>query len=100
LYRPILSYEEMSGLPQAGPSQLYDALARILGLEQITDAIGRLAAALRKAEEPGRAAKERGQQLKAALAAVDDGRARAALAELAKRKPNLGVLTALANRDC
>lgn len=42
LYRPILSYEELSGLLQAGPSQLHDALTRILGLEQIIDADTRL----------------------------------------------------------
>ncbi|MFE0021473.1 AAA family ATPase [Amycolatopsis sp. NPDC059021] len=96
VYRPILSYEEMGGLLQAGPSQLYDALARILGLEQITDAAARLVAALKKAEELARETKERGQQLKAALAGVDDDRAKAALAELAKRTPDLGVLTALA----
>jgi hypothetical protein len=54
LYRPILSYEEMSGLLQAGPSQLYDALARILGLEQITDAVSRLAETLKRSQEPER----------------------------------------------
>ena len=64
LYRPILSYEELSGLLQAGTSQLHDALARILGLEQITDAGIRLTDELKRVQEPERQAKELGGQLK------------------------------------
>lgn len=96
LYRPILSYEELSGLLQAGPSQLHDALTRILGLEQIIDADTRLTNALKRLQEPERQAKELGGQLKDTLAGVEDERAASALAQLTKRKPDIDAVTRLA----
>jgi DNA repair exonuclease SbcCD ATPase subunit len=96
LYRPILSYEEMSGLLHAGPSRLYDALARILGLDQITDAGTRLTEALKTAQEPDRKAKEVTRQLKESLGALEDGRAAVASTELSRRKPDVGAIESLA----
>lgn len=41
-YRPMLSYDELSGLLEAGPSELYDAIAKVLGTEQLADALARI----------------------------------------------------------
>jgi energy-coupling factor transporter ATP-binding protein EcfA2 len=37
-YRPFLSYNEMGAMLEGKPSELYDAVAPILGLEDLTDA--------------------------------------------------------------
>jgi recombinational DNA repair ATPase RecF len=37
VYRPVLSYDELGRLFDGGPSALYDALAKLLGLEVLTD---------------------------------------------------------------
>jgi recombinational DNA repair ATPase RecF len=39
---PILSYSELGGMMEEGPSKLFDALNRILGLEAITEALAAL----------------------------------------------------------
>jgi len=44
-YRPFLSYNELGSMLEGGPSQLYDALAPILGLEDISLAQKALAVA-------------------------------------------------------
>ena len=41
-YRPFLSYNELARMLDEGPSFLYDALASILGLEELVDAHDRL----------------------------------------------------------
>src|SRR5580693_3189766 len=39
MYRPLLSYDELSGILEGKPSEFYDQLYRLLGLEQLTQAI-------------------------------------------------------------
>ncbi|ATE57062.1 ATP-binding protein [Actinosynnema pretiosum] len=95
-YRPILSYEELGGLLRAEPSKLYDALNPILGIGQVTAVRATLNAELKQVQAPVTRAKEAQKALKAALAGLDDSRARAALAELGKRAPDLGALAAQA----
>lgn len=41
-YRPILSYNELGSILDQGPSKLYDAVAAILGLEDLAEAQERL----------------------------------------------------------
>ncbi len=41
-YRPLLTYEELGALLASEPSKLHDEVARVLGLEQLDDAIKRL----------------------------------------------------------
>lgn len=41
-HRPIMSYDELGGLLEDGPSNLYDALNRLLGLDEIADTDNRL----------------------------------------------------------
>jgi len=38
IYRPFLSYSELGSMLEAGPSELFDALARILGLDDLVQA--------------------------------------------------------------
>lgn len=96
LYRPILSYEELSGLLQAGPVQLYDALDRILDLKQITEACERLAKELKRMQEPDDEAKKLKNRLKSTLAGIEDERAVSAREQLSKRKPDIDAVTRLA----
>ena len=39
-HRPFLSYNELGSLLDEGPSKLYDALAKVLGLDALVDACG------------------------------------------------------------
>lgn len=41
-HRPLMSYDELGGLLETSPSTLHDALYKLLGLEEITDAEQRL----------------------------------------------------------
>lgn len=96
LFRPILSYEELGGLLEAGPTHLHDALAKILGVDQLSEAVDALKAARKAARRPEDDAKALATTLKAALAGVDDERAAQALSLLQARNPGLDALTALA----
>lgn len=96
LYRPILSYDELGGLLQAGPSKLFDKLDAILGIEQATDAEQRLAEALKGQREADKAAKAEVRELKKVLAALDDPRATAALDLVRKHHPDLDAVQAIA----
>ncbi|MBY6366557.1 AAA family ATPase [Rhodococcoides corynebacterioides] len=97
LHRPILSYDEIGGLVEDSPSALYDALATLLGLEEITDAEKRLAAALKAAKVPRSEASAGLRELRALVADIDDDRARSAATLLKKRAPDLDALLALAS---
>ena len=57
-YRPFLSYEELGALLTSKPTELYDALAAILGLEDLASAEKRLG-------DYAREARERQQEIKA-----------------------------------
>lgn len=96
LYRPVLSYEELGRLFDGGPSVLYDALAKLLGLEVLTAVEKRLAADLKVAKESRDAADGERKQLMTALSAVTDERAEAVLKLLKKRPPALDQIVAIA----
>lgn len=96
-WRPFLSYNELGGLLEEGPSKLYDALSRVLGLEEWSDAEERLKAARRITEEDAKAAKSKAGELRAVLDKLADPRAAQARACLsAKGSWNLEKLEALA----
>lgn len=42
MYRPLLSYDELGGILEGRPSEFYDELYKLLGLEQLTEAMHRL----------------------------------------------------------
>lgn len=83
-YRPILSYSELGQMMTAKPIRMYDALATILGLGQLSDAQQRLADREKELAEPEKRAKAALDGLGAALAGTDDHRARVAAAALAR----------------
>lgn len=96
LYRPILSYDEIGGLFDGGPSGLYDALAKLLGLDEIYDAEKRLTAQLKLTKAPRQAADDALKKLKIALAAATEDRAAAALALLRARQVDVDAVEQLA----
>ncbi|TDD70269.1 recombinase RecF [Jiangella aurantiaca] len=96
LYRPILSYEELGGILQEGPSRLFDALDAILGIEQATDALQRLAAIAKELDAPAKAVKAERTELKKLLAASTDERAAQAHDLLRRHRPDLAAVEAVA----
>lgn len=96
LYRPILSYDELGGLLEAGPSELHDALARLLGLEQLADATRRLRGLVTRLQEPEKTAKALRSTLKAELDNSTDERAAHVLEALRKRSPDLDLIQSYA----
>lgn len=86
LCRPVLSYDELGRLFDGGPSALYDALAKLLGLDALTDAEKSLAATLKAAKADRAAADDERKRLAAQLCASSDERAVRAVA-LLRRKP-------------
>jgi hypothetical protein len=79
-YRPMMSYDELGGMLEAGPSALYDALAKALGVERITEAIKRLETRAKSLKVTESALSAQRRALQTDAAAVDDERARQAAA--------------------
>ncbi|MCZ4080189.1 hypothetical protein O1W68_19775 [Rhodococcus sp. H36-A4] len=96
LHRPILSYDEIGGLIEDSPSTLYDALAELLGLDEIADAEKRLASALKDAKVPRVQAKDALAQLRHIVGESPDDRAQSAATLLKKRAPDVDAVQALA----
>lgn len=94
LYRPVLSYEELGRLFDGGPSVLYDALAKLLGLDVLTAVEKKLAADLKVAKESREAADSERRKLLAALGEVTDERAVQMVTLLRKRPPPLDDVVA------
>ncbi|MDL9948974.1 ATP-binding protein [Gordonia sp. ABSL11-1] len=95
IYRPILSYDEIGGLLEQEPSKLYDALDKLLALDEVQDAETRLNAEYAERRRPRKTAKDAVTALKKAVVGVDDERA-AALAKLVRsRTPDLDAIAGL-----
>ncbi|MGY1601671.1 AAA family ATPase [Geodermatophilus sp. SYSU D00815] len=94
-YRPFLSYSELGAMLNGRPSDMYDSLFRILGLQRLVDAQDRLKAALDVFKEEEKQLKAEREDLLDALAGIDDERAGAVAEELRKRAPDLDVLRGL-----
>ncbi|OZG26380.1 hypothetical protein BH683_023705 [Williamsia sp. 1138] len=95
IYRPLLTYDEIGGLLDQEPSKLYDALATLLGLEEIQDAEKRLADLLSERKQPRAVATNALRDLKVTLQGAGDARAVDAAKLLKKRPPDLDAVTAL-----
>ena len=95
LYRPVLSYEELGRLFDGGPSVLYDALAKLLGLDVLTAVEKKLTADLKVAKESRDAADSERRQLIAALGDITDERAERMVTLLRKRPPPLDEIVAV-----
>ena len=95
IYRPILSYDEIGGLLEQEPSKLYDALDKLLALDEVQDAETRLNTEHAERRRPRKTARDSLGALKKVLAVVDDERA-AALAKLVRpRTPDLDAIASL-----
>ena len=68
-HRPFLSYNELGSMLDEGPSKLYDALAKVLGLDALVDAQNALQQA-RSARD--KAVKDADQDRKTILARLDE----------------------------
>lgn len=75
-HRPMLATGELARLPDQRPTALFDTLARLLGLEPLTAAVGRLGTARLERERRWRATRRALPPLRRRLAALDDDRAR------------------------
>jgi recombinational DNA repair ATPase RecF len=83
-YRPFLSHAELEAF-FGRPSELYDLLASVLGLDDLAAASTRLNAARKQREDALAAVKQRLEPLRRRLEEVDDERARRCLAALSGR---------------
>jgi len=95
MYRPLLSYDELGGILEGRPSDFYDELYKLLGLEQLTEAIARLDAEVKQLKQPGVDLKKAKDALKPVLETHDDPRAATALAQVKKFKPDLDAVRPL-----
>lgn len=95
LHRPVLSYEELGQLFDGGPSALYDALAKLLGLEVLADAEKVLAARLKGIRTASDNADAERRNVLSALAGQSDERADRAVKLLRKRPVPLDKMLAL-----
>jgi ABC-type hemin transport system ATPase subunit len=92
-WRPFLSYNELGVLLEEGPSQLYDAISRVLGFEQWVEIEGRISVARKDLEDANKAARTEGERLRELLRGLEDDRATALLAALPARKAwDLGLV--------
>lgn len=95
MYRPLLSYDELGHILEGTPSQFYDQLHRLLGLEQLTEAMERLELAVKQLRMPTVELKQARDALKPVLESHPDPRAAAALAQVKKAKPDLDAVRPL-----
>lgn len=96
LWRPILSYDELGGLFDGGPSALYDALDKLLGLEVLAAAEKLLAAQLKSTKTARGQADDERKRLLVILSDSTDERAQRARALLRKKGVALDEVLALA----
>ena len=96
VYRPVLSYEELGRLFDGGPSALYDALAKLLGLEVLADTEKLLATSLKDAKSTRDRADHERKRLLSVFAEHTDERAQQATKLLQKRGVAIEDVLALA----
>ncbi|NEW40370.1 AAA family ATPase [Nocardia cyriacigeorgica] len=75
LYRPFLSYSELGALVDGKPSELFDALHQLLGLDELTVAQETIRMRRLELERAARDSRQERLELLAELAAVADDRA-------------------------
>lgn len=88
-FRPILSYDELGAMLNGTPSDLHDAISRVLGVEQLTDAINRISLRHKDRKAPGDDLTKRRKALAEAVAELDDERAAAVAPLLRRTVPDL-----------
>ena len=98
-YRPFLSYGELGGLIEDGPSRLHDAIANILGLEEFTRIKDVLTAKKSSLSAQIKDAKGTWAALSTELSALDDPRAAAIVAATKKKGWAPSAVEALLSDD-
>ncbi|SHN47889.1 AAA family ATPase [Cryptosporangium aurantiacum] len=98
VYRPFLTADDLGRLIAARPSDLFDALAPLLGIEPVTAADERLKAVRRELTARQNAVRDGKKELLALLAASTDERAREAERLLARPRPDRAGIDALLAR--
>ncbi|MEV6890919.1 AAA family ATPase [Kribbella sp. NPDC051137] len=99
LYRPILSYDELSQRLEGTQTDLYRSLESILGLDRIADGIDRLNTQVKHLKVASDKASASKSALKRRLEHVDDARAQAVVGQLGKQKPDLDLVKNLTLGD-
>ena len=98
-YRPFLSYNELGSMLDEGPSKLYDALARVLGLDDLVETDAALATARKSRQGAVKQVKDLAGALQTRIRTLADGspddRLARALALLGSRRPDLDGLEEL-----
>ena len=87
-FRPVLAYSELGQMTSAKQSQMYDALAKLLGLGSLAEAYDHLGEREKRLKEDGKQADALLPILRADLADVDDERAARAARALAGKTPD------------
>jgi energy-coupling factor transporter ATP-binding protein EcfA2 len=93
-HRPLMSYDELGGRLEDAPSALYDSLNRLLGLDMIADADGRLKDAEKRLSGPRKAANDGRTQLRQTLDSSSDRRAEQVKKLIARTPYDLEAVTA------
>ncbi|UUO00324.1 AAA family ATPase [Mycolicibacterium novocastrense] len=94
-YRPLLSYDELGSILEGRPSDFYDELYKLLGLEQLTAALNRLDAEVKRLKQPAAELKKAKDAIRPTLERHEDPRAATALAQVKKTKPDLDAVRPL-----
>lgn len=95
LYRPFLSYSELGALVDGKPSELFDALHQLLGLDELITAHERIRVRRLDLERAARTARRERQTLLSELGEVIDRRALRAGALLRDPVPDIAELEEL-----
>jgi len=98
-YRPFLSYNELGSMLEEGPSRLFDALASILGLEDLIAASDSLQETRVSRTKAHKAVRDRLDDMRKTLETHPDERAAKCLEAFAGRQWQLDAVTALLSRD-
>ncbi|MET9213212.1 MULTISPECIES: AAA family ATPase [unclassified Nocardia] len=94
LYRPFLSYSELGALVDGKPSDLFDALHRLLGLDELAAAAEHIRLRKLELERAVKDSRQSRTDLLAELADVDDARARHVADLLRVPDPDLDAVAA------
>lgn len=90
-YRPLLSFNELGGMFDARPADLYDAVAALLGVQPLRDAVDVLRQARLADAKPLDAQKKARKTLVARLRELQDDRAKAVLDAIDGKSWDLGA---------
>ncbi|MEU6563628.1 AAA family ATPase [Nocardia nova] len=92
LYRPFLSYSELGAVADGRPSDLFDALHRLLGLDDVSAALDRTRTRRIELERAAKQSRDARHALLAELTTIADDRAERVAALLRAAAPDLAEI--------